>query len=316
MPGLFAGADVGGTKAHVVVAGPDAEPLERTVATASWYTRALPGIAAGLSETVAALAPRGLEALVVGAHGCDTRNQCARLARDLRERLEIPVFVFNDAELVLPAAGLSSGVGLIIGTGSIAVGYDRAGTMVTVGGWGGYLGDEGSGTGLFRDAARAVTRAFDRGVRDDPLQSALMDVLGLQDLRDLPARLSTELNPTAWSALTPRLFELALAAGSPLASDVVEASGEALADLVKVARERGADTRIVVPTGGVVNNAPWLRASLEKALGRSCPETRVQYLPVAPVEGALMLAGQAAAVARGDSVAGSLHPLLRDAQEH
>ncbi|MDA8292201.1 MAG: ATPase [Actinomycetota bacterium] len=312
MSGLFAGADVGGTKAHVVVAGGEAS-LERIVPTASWYAGALPGIAAGLAGSLVELSPRTLDALVVGAHGCDTRNQCARLARDLSERLGAPVFVFNDAELVLPAAGLSSGVGLIIGTGSIAVGYDRDGSMVTVGGWGGYLGDEGSGTGLFRDAARAVTRAVDRGLTGDPLEQVLVDLLDLEDLRDLPARLSTQLNPTAWSALAPPLLERALAAGSPLAASVVERSGESLAELIVIARSRGADTRVVVPTGGVVNNAPWLRSALEGALARSCPETHVQYLPVAPVRGALRLAEQAAAVQRAEPLDGPLHPLIRGA---
>jgi len=310
VPGLFAGADVGGTKAHVVVAGNGEERVERTVPTSAWYASAIPGVGAGLAATVADLAPGTLDALVVGAHGCDTRDQGARLARDLGERLGTTVYVFNDAELVLPAAGVSAGIGLIIGTGSIAIGYDRDGIMITVGGWGGYLGDEGSGTGLFRDAARAVTRAVDRGRCDDPLKDALVELLALRDLRDLPARLSTELSPTAWSALTPPLFERALAAGSPLAKGVVESSAEALAELVAVARGRGADTRVVVPTGGVVNNAPWLRAALERALARTCPDSRVQYLSVPPVHGALRLAEQAAATARGEPVHGRLHPLL------
>lgn len=291
MPSILAGADVGGSKADVAIAVPGAPMLRRTVPTADWYRDALPGVAAGLAEMIGNLAPDVLiDVLVVGAHGCDDRVQCARLARDLTDRLAITAYVVNDAELVLPAADVPSGIGLIIGTGSIAVGYGDDGAVVAVGGWGGYLGDEGSGTGLFRDAARAVTRAWDRGVRNDPLCDALMDILELQDLRDLPARLATEFNPTAWSAVTPPLFERALAAGSSLANGVIESSAAALAELVVIAGARGADDRTVVATGGLIKNAAWLRSALEVEFARACPQTDLRYLEVAPVHGALKLA--------------------------
>lgn len=298
MPGVIAGADVGGSKADVAIVLPDQPMLRRTVPTAEWYRRALPGVAAGLAETLRDLAGGvAIDVFVVGAHGCDDRDQGARLAADIADQVGISTYVVNDAELVLPAADVSSGIGLIIGTGSIAVGYGAQDAVVAVGGWGGYLGDEGSGTGLFRDAARAVTRAWDRGQRDDPLRAVLMDLLGLRDLRDLPARLTTELGPTAWSALTPPLFERALALGSPLAEAVIERSAAALAELIVVAGEQGADDRTVVATGGLINNAAWFRSALEAAFARECPQTDLRYLEIAPVHGALKLAEHAV---RGD----------------
>lgn len=290
MSGVVAGADVGGSKADLAVISDGQPALGRTVPTAEWYRAGLPGVAAGLAKAFIGLVPvTALDLLVVGAHGCDDRDQCGRLAADIEGRLGVRTYVVNDAELVLPAAGVDSGVGLIIGTGSIAVGYDRSGEMIVVGGWGEYLGDEGSGTGLFRDAARAVTRGWDRGDREDPLLRALLELLKLSDLRDLPARLFT-VSPTACSTLTPELFSRAFTAGSPLADAVLEDSVGALVELILVAGSRGANTGTVVAAGGLIKNCEWLRTALRAEFNRACPRSELRFLECAPLYGALALA--------------------------
>ncbi len=309
---VIAGADVGGTKADIAVVTSLGDRRTLTVPTAPWYEEGLATVADGLAE---ALSSDGLESpssLVIGAHGCDSREQCRRLEGLLAERLGAPAVVLNDAELVLPAAGIETGIGLISGTGSIAVGYDPDGALIAVGGWGGYVGDEGSGTGLFRDAARAAVRAFDRGERSDPLIDVLTDLLEIEYLRDLPGRLGKSPRPTSWSALAVPLIGRSLDAGSALAEQVLAESAAALAELVVVLGDRGASTTTVVAAGGLVEHAAWLRDALRLAFADALPATTLHFLEVAPVEGAIKLASDLAKLLAGEQLGGSVHPRLRE----
>jgi N-acetylglucosamine kinase-like BadF-type ATPase len=311
-PSLIVGADVGGSKASLVIA---AGAVERavTVPSGHWYRSGLAAVADGLAEQLTEDERSRLAVFVVGAHGCDTRDQCHRLENALGDVLGAAALALNDAELVLPAAGAEPGAALISGTGSIAIGYDADGSLISVGGWGGFLGDEGSATGLFRDSARAAVDAYDRGQRDDPLAVALCDLLALADLRDLPARLAADTPPTTWASMAPSLFGRALAEGSPMAEGVLHESAAALAELVVVLGQRGADISTVVAGGGVVANAAWMREALQGAFAERCPSSHLSFLKCEPVRGALSLAKQYVDLAGGRDVGAALHPRLREA---
>ncbi len=54
----------------------------------------------------------------------------------------------------VPAAGYADGIGVVSGTGSIAVARTAEGRMLAAGGWGWILGDEGSAPALVREAAQ------------------------------------------------------------------------------------------------------------------------------------------------------------------
>jgi glucosamine kinase len=290
------------------------------VPCSAWHRAGVDGVANGVTALILSEAGPGAT-VVIGAHGCDTTEQGRRLAATIERKLGPSlVVVLNDAELLLPAADVARGVGLVCGTGSILVGYLADGSLLSVGGWGGYLAEEGSGTGLFRDAARAVVDGHDRGERRDPLEDLLLELLGIEELRDLPAALGDMRGPTAWAHLTPPLFERALDAGSPLVHQVIEASAEALVGLVVLAGSRGCDTATVVAGGGLVANAPWLQQALRHALARACPRSEFVVLTSPPVDGALALATELARVrcgapasgapADGTSTRGAHHPAL------
>ncbi|MGH9106067.1 MAG: BadF/BadG/BcrA/BcrD ATPase family protein, partial [Acidimicrobiales bacterium] len=86
-----------------------------------------------------------LDAACIGAAGMVSEEVLdvfeARLAHYAGDG---PVLFVGDGLLVLPAAGLHSGVGVISGTGAVAVA--QAGDRIArAGGWGYLLGDDGSG---------------------------------------------------------------------------------------------------------------------------------------------------------------------------
>lgn len=296
---------------------------ELVVPSAAWHRQG----AGAVARSVAALirgeasrfdgdgAPDGERFVVaIGAHGSDTASQCERLQRELEALLPARVLALNDAELLLPAAGRNRGVGLVSGTGSIAVGYGPGDELISVGGWGGFLSEQGSATGLFLDAARRLVQARDRGEPPDPMEPVLLELCELGELRDLPAALGDMGSPTAWAHLVPILYERAFARGSTFAGEVVEYSGEVLAGLVALLGRRGCDISTVVAGGGMIANARWLQDALRGSLARQCPASELVILSTPPVEGAVTLAS-ALAEALADpprpAAQRELHPALR-----
>ena len=250
--------------------------------------------------------------IAVGAHGTDTLSQCERLQEETEALLPAQVLALNDAELLLPAAGRSHGIGLVSGTGSIVIGYGPGDELISVGGWGGFLSDQGSATGLFLDAARALVQARDRGDEPDPMEHVLLELTGLTELRDLPAALGDMGSPTGWAHLVPTLYERSFALGSRFAGEIVSYSGDVMAGLVALLGRRGCDTSTVVAGGGMIANAVWLQDALRGSLAHQCPDAELVILTSPPVEGALTLAtALAGALADPPASMDDLHPALR-----
>jgi N-acetylglucosamine kinase-like BadF-type ATPase len=289
---LVVGIDVGGTKTHLRACS-GAEVVIDAVRPSSGWRPHHPGEAA---QWLAGLVKEALPAdarpasVAVGAHGCETPRQGAVLQQALGALLDVPRRIVNDAELLVPALGLKQGVGLVAGTGSVAVGHLADGTLVQVGGWGAVLGDEGSSAGLVREAARAVCAAHDRGDPPDPLTRGLLAALGAVEVPAIGAVLESAVNVSAdWGRHADAVFGAA-GAGSVLARDVIAAGGRALAALVTRLAGRGAVVDDVVVAGGVILNQAALYGALDDALGRAFPGTRLHPLRVPPVEGAVELA--------------------------
>ncbi|EFG65466.1 BadF/BadG/BcrA/BcrD ATPase [Streptomyces sp. SPB074] len=137
-----------------------------------------------------------LARLAVGAHACETPAMCAELSGHLGALFGIPVTVVNDAELLVPAAGFTTGIGLVAGTGSIAVGrHAETGAYVKAGGWGWVLGDEGSGSALVRE----------RGGADLAALVARLARRGAHHARVVAAGGVITAQPALWSAFTTAL---------------------------------------------------------------------------------------------------------------
>ncbi|TDD54087.1 ATPase [Nonomuraea terrae] len=290
---VVVGVDVGGTKTRMRLLDLAAGEIvaDRTVPSAGWQTRSMPAAATWLAERVTALPRPGDEVVrvVAGAHGCETPEQCDQLGHEL-ESLGLPASVVNDAQLLVPAAGLSAGIGLVVGTGSIAVGRHReTGAHLSAGGWGWVLGDEGSGSALVRDAARAVLARADDGAPLEALGRALLRSYGVSGLPELAAAMSWDGGVETWAEHAPAVFAAA-SEGSEPAADVIRRGGAALADLAARLARRGAETDAVVAAGGVIVGQPSLFEAFEEELASLLPGVTATLLREPPVAGAVELA--------------------------
>ncbi|WP_413728644.1 N-acetylglucosamine kinase [Sodalis sp. RH19] len=295
MTPLLAGIDVGGTKTRLMLQDDTgAILLDDTCPTGRWRAESFGAKAAALGQLVekALTGLNGdhrLRALAVGAHGCDLAQECREL-----ERLLQPYFpaarcrVVSDVALVALAAGRPSAIGLIAGTGSVAIAMNDDGEYLSAGGWGWLLGDEGGASGLVREAVRALLADYDRGHLDDPLTRALLDAFGVGHALDLPAcLLNTDV--AQWSRHAALIFACAHA-GSPLAATVVAQAVEALSALVDSLRQRGIASCQVIAAGGVISHQPEMFNALAATLKRRQPAATLELLRVAPVNGARLLA--------------------------
>ena len=135
--GLVAGMDIGGTKTRVIASRAGTPLADETVATETWRTWRVGDDADRLAALVKRVAGGVPESFAVGAHGCDSDQQCDELHHALSALLPgAEVKVVNDSELLVPAAGYVEGIGVVSGTGSIAVARSRDGRMLAAGGWG------------------------------------------------------------------------------------------------------------------------------------------------------------------------------------
>jgi glucosamine kinase len=287
---VLVGVDVGGSKTHVRACRVDGTPVfDQVLATRDWRGVDAAAKARQIADFVAlAVDVRQVAGLGVGAHGCGSAAQCRELADAVRLLVAVPCAVVNDARLLGLAAGKENAVGVIAGTGSVAVGVLPDGENVYAGGWGWLLGDEGGAAGLVREAVRAVLRAEEDGRPDDVLGGCLAAAAGADSVRRLPVLMMT--TPAhEWAGYSPALFRAA-DQGSPLAVRLIAKAGRDLADLVERVVRKGALIEGVVAGGGTIVHQPRLAAAFTDSVRQRRQDTEVLILADPPVSGAIELA--------------------------
>ncbi len=287
---MLVGADAGGTKCAVRVEAVGGGRIADVVYDAeNWAAEPASTAAAWLHDRVErAAAGHEVIAIGVGAQGCDNAALAAELGREL-SALGPPAIVVNDAALLVPAAGLDAGIGVIAGTGSIAVGSTADGRPVHAGGWGWVIGDEGGGAALVREAAKAALSAHDRGEPDDGLLAALLSSFGVADAERLARAVNDEPTIPNWAPRAPTVFHAA-DAGSARAAAVIDTAANALADLVDQVVARGAVGTTVVAAGSVIASQPRLFDGLRQRVLHRHPNREVVLLGDDPVAGGVALA--------------------------
>lgn len=265
MSGMYVGIDIGGTKTHLRAMAGGRIAGDLVVPTATWRRHDWQHDAGELLQMSGTLANGGrIAAMAVGAHGCDDAEECAAFQASLAARASYPVRVLNDAELIPAAMGVTDGIGVVAGTGSIAVTRNPGDEMLVAGGWGWVIGDEGSASGLVREAARAAGLHLDLGgSAEETLVRRLCQTLGIASPVRLGSAIAACGSATRLGSHASAVFEAA-AEGSALARRVIDEGAASLVDLVKRLVQRGARARHVVAGGGVICSQPPLSEAFLK----------------------------------------------------
>lgn len=168
---LYAGIDGGGSKTQLFII----DTIHETVVSSS--SKASNPFTVGWENAVSVVVElledglkkighsrADLHGLCAAMAGMDRPQQAQRMRDSLKQRFPTTeIEVVNDALAALSAGtGGDSGVVLIAGTGSIAVGETNIGSIYRAGGYGYLLGDEGSGFDIGRTGLMAAVASYEQ----------------------------------------------------------------------------------------------------------------------------------------------------------
>lgn len=296
--GVFVGVDGGGTHTRAVVGRVGGEVVASGEAGASnpsalGFDVAVAAIEAAVRAAMGGAGVERVAGMALGVAGAGRPADRARLEARLRGLDGFPerVVVVQDVALLLPAAGLASGIAIVAGTGSSTFGVGPDGRTGTAGGWGYLLGDEGSAYAVGRAALRAVGHAADGHGAATALTELVSAQLGLAQPRDLITAVYQSASPRTTIAELAPVVAAAARDGDAVARSILEENGRDLAvAAVALARRLGlADGAPVVGVGGMLGAGAAFRGALDEELvGGGL--ARLVELAHEPVVGALRLA--------------------------
>jgi N-acetylglucosamine kinase-like BadF-type ATPase len=213
--------DGGGTKTKCILTDINLNPIYETIGGPSNFL--VIGTEA-VSETILNLlndctsskniSSNDIEAIVLGTTGGGRRNDAELLEKKIFEdakqkSISINKFrVESDARIALEGAfSGKAGSILIAGTGSIMFGKDEAGVIHRIGGFGRYIGDEGSGYRIGRKGLNAVARFMDGRAKS----TKIADLLEQEFSISTSEQLITEVyrNNFNIASVAPLVFEAA-----------------------------------------------------------------------------------------------------------
>jgi N-acetylglucosamine kinase-like BadF-type ATPase len=260
---------------------PDAEGYVRRGLSAA-VTQAMSRTATGASVVICCLSTTGSAAIV------------DRVIREL-----VPAenyFVLQSDTFAALASGTAGegGIGLIAGTGTVALALGRRGERVLVGGWGWLLGDEGGGFWIAMEALKAAARDVDGTGPATHLTTELSTILGQKDMRGVYNLVTGDrLDRTAIAALAVTVSSVA-DSGDLVAASILDLAATRLAELVvatiAAAPFLESDEHVVVACGGVLRANGQVMSGLARLLAERAPDFRVIVPTVPPVIGAYYLA--------------------------
>jgi glucosamine kinase len=300
--GYSLGFDGGGTKTDCVLLdasgavigegrGGPANPLR------SGYESAFSSLreAAVAALAAAHIGTKDVTAVCAGLAGAGRRSVMRRVMVFLSQEFPRALTqVLTDYEVALEtAAGAGAGVVLIAGTGSVAFGRNSAGDTARAGGFGPWIGDEGSAFDIGRRAVAAVARARDANAPATVLAEMISAALDCPDWDDLILR--TMKSP---DEVFPKLFPVVAAAAHSednAAKEVLFASAIDLGNLAMVVvRRLGMKSQEfpLVKCGGVFGHSPLLDSLLDSVLTSGALRAKISRLEISSAMGAARLAAR------------------------
>ncbi|PQO25798.1 hypothetical protein C5Y96_23600 [Blastopirellula marina] len=187
---------------------------------------------------------RAIFAVAGTLHEPIRHDLCRRLGEmDLAETC----LVVPDLIPLVAGCGPEVSMGLIAGTGSVAIGRDPLGRYAIAGGWGPMLGDDGSGYAIGRLALRSTLQCLEMGKTAQGLVKQVCEALGAKTSLGIKAAMADVADlREAVASLAPIVLSPSHET-DPLAATIIAKAAADLADMVQ-----GLQTRLQMPKDGMV----------------------------------------------------------------
>lgn len=283
------GLDIGGTKTHGVRWLNGHIVAEAMAGSANVQNVSMEAATRNIARIFEELGPGRIDRVVAGAGGVDTAED----GRRLRAMIEVhasgaAIQVVHDSRLILAAGETSTGMAVILGTGSAFWGINAEGREARAGGWGYLLGDEASGYWMGREAVRHTLREFNRNQQPGMLARLVLQANDVASPDELIGLFHGDTDRRYWAQQSEVVFR-AYESGDPAAvriiDDAVAYVAEKLGDVSTVLGIRGP----VIIGGGLGMHQPVYQQSIRTALSAMGLEG-IRFLDVDPVLGALFIA--------------------------
>jgi glucosamine kinase len=251
--------------------------------------------AAAAAISNARIRPAAITGVCAGLAGAGRRSVVRRVTVFLSDEFPVATTqVTTDYEIALEAAvGTGPGVVLISGTGSVAYGRNQDGETARAGGYGPWLGDEGSAFEIGRRAVSAVARSRDADAPVTVMAEMISATLECPDWDDLMLRIMKSPDE-----VFPKLFPIVAAAANSddsAAKEILFASAIGLGHLAMlVIRRLGmkAQEFPLVKCGGIFGNSTVLDPLLDSVLASGALRARISRLEISPAVGAARIAAR------------------------
>ncbi len=298
----YIGMDGGGTKTHCTLINDQKEILfECSGGPANFLMIGTETV----SETIAGLIRKckeetnihfnQIDHILIGATGAGRRNDAQTLEQDFRQYcVKTNLFVKNftvesDALVALEGAfGGNPGSILIAGTGSIMYGKDAKDKLFRVGGFGRFIGDEGSGYSIGKKGLIAVARHLDgRGIPTLLTQLAGKD-FQMHTMEDVIT--SIYKNNFDIASFAPVVL-LAAEQGDKAATDILESESEELIQHISAMQKKIPVQNLDVSFIGslIVNDNIYSRL-LRRKIKETLKNINIKTAQYSPSMGAALLA--------------------------
>lgn len=195
----------------------------------------------------------------------------------------------SDARIALEGAfSGKAGSILIAGTGSIMFGKDEEGVIHRIGGYGRYIGDEGSGYRIGRKGLNAVARAFDGRAK----QTRIIDFLSQEFSITSPEELITEVYRNNFSipSVAPLVFEAAESGDITSQRILEDEANELLAHLSAMKLKLNVSLLKVSLIGSILTTPNYFSYLFNEMVVRKYNDVKIMEAEHSPEFGAALMA--------------------------
>ncbi len=298
------GMDGGGTKTKCVLTDIDLNPIYETIGGPSNFLvigtdKVSETILNLINECVSSqkISVEDIEAIVLGTTGGGRRNDAELLEKKIFEdakqkSLTINKFrVESDARIALEGSfSGKAGSILIAGTGSIMFGKDDKGDIHRVGGFGRFIGDEGSGYRIGRIGLNAVARYFDGRSKSTKIADLLEQEFSISSSEELITEVYR--NNFNIAAVAPLVFDAA-ESGDKIAQRILEdEADELLLHISAMKTKLNVELLKVSLIGSLLTTANYFSYLFNEKVIRRFNDVQIKEAEHSPEFGAALMAKQ------------------------
>ncbi len=302
----FIGMDGGGTKTHAVITNLNREKLFECSGGASNF---LVQGTLTVSKTLLSLIQKcvdevnasidDVECVLLGTTGAGRRTDAEKLETDFtaylkEQNLRLNLFcVESDARIALEGAFSGKpGSILIAGTGSIMFGKDASENIHRVGGFGRFLGDEGSGYMIGKKGLVAVSKHFDGRGEKTLITKLVNEKFGIET----PEILITEIykNNFDIASVAPLIIDAAVKSDAEAVKIIEDETNELILHIKSMFKKINERELNVAFIGGLISGENYYSILFRKKIKDQLPQINVIEPIYPPAMGAVLMAKQKA----------------------